>query len=652
MTKSSSPFSVRFLTVTAAVFARSFVGTAIVFATIFAAIAPASVSAQSTDYYRSPLDIPIHFSANFGEIRTNRFHTGIDIKTQGVTGKPLYATADGYIARVTVAPNGYGRALYIAHPNGTTTVYAHLDRFRRDIEDYLRAERYRQRRSDLDAFPEPSRFPVKKGDPIGVAGNSGSSTGPHLHYEVRRSATSETLNILANGWVVPAVRDNTPPRIVKLYHVDIDTVAGVPIHSKARAYDVKPGPDGNYSLVRTSPLRAGRTSYFVVEATDRKDQVANTFGVYRVRMSVDGQERVVFEKDGVTFDNVRYACASVLYEVQRASRNEAVMLAVKRGNRLPMYKKAIDGGVIRLAADDSVVNSTVAGTGTEAEIGVRAGAGGVDGEGGEVGAERATIDEASQNEAPKNIEITVEDDAGNEVKLGFLVDPSPDPSHSRPARPEGRIASDRSGFSHIADGLGVSIPQGALYEPMFYTHTVIEQSVQPREDDIRPLSRIYRIGDGVMPLQKAMRYTIIATEIPESVRAKACLAKVSTAGALTYAGGTYKDGAVSGTTRDLGTFCIVADRAAPTVRVSFEEGANLSNSTGVTLTATDNFSGISHFTGTIDGEWMIFERAASRGQFVHRFDTERLETGRTHTLVFTVRDGVGNETVTRRTFFK
>ncbi len=129
-----------------------------------AALIPLALAAQPADYYRSPLDIPIYLSANFGEIRTNRFHTGIDIKTEGVVGKPLHAAADGHIARVTVAPTGYGRALYIAHPNGTTTVYAHMDRFTPEIEEYLRAERYRQRRSDIDAFPDASRFPVKKGD--------------------------------------------------------------------------------------------------------------------------------------------------------------------------------------------------------------------------------------------------------------------------------------------------------------------------------------------------------------------------------------------------------------------------------------------------------------------------------------------------------
>ena len=596
-----------------------------VFAAIFTLASPVPVSAQSADYYRSPLDIPIYFSANFAEIRTNRFHTGIDIKTQGVSGKPLYAAADGYIARVTVAPNGYGRALYIAHPNGTTTVYAHMDRFTREIEDYLRDERYRLRRSDIDALPAANRFPVKRGQTIGLAGNSGSSTGPHLHYEVRETATSRSLNTLTKRLVTPAVRDNIPPRITRLYHIDVDTVAGVPIHSDPRPYDVKLNPGGDYSLTHTQPLKAGATSYFVIEATDRKNDVANTFGIYRARLAVDGAERVVFEKDAILFEDVRDACASVLYSVQRTSRNEAVMLAAKSSNHLPMYKKAVDQGVIRFADDTGKTTAAAQPDATPA------------------------APATSSANTLKNIEITVEDDSGNVVKLAFAV--ALDPARTLPERPAGRIASDKRDFIHYADGLAVSIPQGALYEPIFYTQTVVKTPVTARADTIRPLSPLHRIGDGVLPLRKAAKM-VIAADVPDHLRSRVCLAKVSDKGTLSYVAGTYADGAVSGTTRDFGIFCVVADTTPPTVTASFKEGENLSGKTAVTLTATDNFSGIAHFTGTIDGEWIIFERTASKGQFLHRFDTERLATGRTHTLEFTVRDGAGNTTTLRRTFIK
>jgi hypothetical protein len=569
-------------------------------------VMPVLATAQAVDYYRSPLDIPIYLSANFGEIRTNRFHTGVDIKTQGVVGKPVRAAADGYIARVTVAPSGYGRALYIAHPNGTTTVYAHLDHFTPELEEYLRSERYRARRSDLDAFPDAGAFPVKQGELIGYAGNSGSSAGPHLHFEVRRSASSRTLNVAALGWIATAEADLIPPRITRLWHVDVDTLAGVPVHSRPRAYEVRAEQGGRYSLVSSAPLKAGPVSYFVVETTDRRGDVTNTFGVYRATLAVDGQERVVFEKEGVLFDEVRYACASVLYDAQRKARggNEAIMLARKGGNRLGMYKKALDAGVIRFS---------------------------------------------ESTDAPKTIEITVEDDAGNISSLGFSV--ALDPTHSAPPRPAGRIASDRTNFVHASEGMAVSIPKGALYEPIFYTQSVVQMPLASRTDSIRPLSPLYRTGDGTRPLHSAMRIDITA-DIPPSLRPHARLAKVSDQGRLSDAGGGWSNGSVNGSSRDFGTFCVVVDEVPPQVSASFSEGADLSKTSSITLTATDNFSGVSSFSGTIDGEWIIFEREASRGRFIHRFDAERLAAGRSHTLEFTCRDGAGNTTTFRRAFLK
>ncbi|MDR2882164.1 MAG: M23 family metallopeptidase [Alistipes sp.] len=577
---------------------------------VFAAalFSPAAAVAQPTDYYRPPLDIPVYLSANFGEIRVNRFHTGIDIKTGGVTGKPLHAAADGHIARVTVAPAGYGRALYVAHPNGTTTVYAHMDRFTPEIEEYLRAERYRQKRSDIDAFPDAGLFPVKQGDRIGFAGNSGSSSGPHLHFEVRQSSSSRTLNVMTRGWVTTAAEDTTPPRIVRLHHIDVDTMAGVPVHSRPRSHEVKLNVDGSYSLARALPLKAGPNSWFAIEATDRRDDVTNTFGIRSARLTVDGDERVVFDKDGLLFDENRYACASVLYPVQRNARwgHEAVALAMRGNNRLGMYKKATGRGAI-------------------------------------------TFGRAAEPEAPKNIRIDVEDDAGNISTLTFAVEP--DPAYVPQPRPAGRATSPY-GIVHSADGLSVSIPGEALYEPMFYTQEAVTPAVAPRADSIRPLSPIYRTGDGTSPLHSAMRIGIAAADLPATLRPRAGLASISAAGNLSWAGGTWSNGSVNGTARDFGTFCVVADAVAPTVRASFADGADLSRTAGITLTATDNFSGIASYTGSIDGEWIIFERQASRGQYIHTFDTERLRAGGSHTLEFTVRDGAGNTATLRRTFRK
>ena len=186
----------------------------------------------SGNYHFPVRNVAGYYSANFGEMRPGHFHSGVDIKTDGTTGKPVVAAADGYVVRVAVSPGGYGRALYIAHPDGTTTVYGHLRRFRTDIESYLRYKRYEEGRSNVDFVCKPSLFPVRAGDTIALSGNSGMSFGPHLHFEIRRSSDQRTLNVLAER-ALP-VKDRTAPRIMRLHYIEIDSLGDV------KAYAVHP----------------------------------------------------------------------------------------------------------------------------------------------------------------------------------------------------------------------------------------------------------------------------------------------------------------------------------------------------------------------------------------------------------------------------
>ena len=144
----------------------------------------------------SPVKIPLLLSANFGELRIDHFHSGLDIKTQGVTGKEVVAAASGYIYRISVSPGGFGKALYIRHPSGYSTVYGHLDRFTPEIEEYVKAQQYEKKSYLVTLFPAKDKFPVKQGELIAYSGNSGSSAGPHLHYEIRKSESEIPVNPL------------------------------------------------------------------------------------------------------------------------------------------------------------------------------------------------------------------------------------------------------------------------------------------------------------------------------------------------------------------------------------------------------------------------------------------------------------------------
>ena len=223
------------------------------------------------DYIYPIRDVARLYSANFGEMRPGHFHAGIDIKTDGAEGKPLVAVADGYVSRVSLAAGGYGRAVYLTLRNGTTAVYGHLQRFRDDIEEHVRQERTARRANGVNLFFGPETWPVKQGDVIGFSGDSGSSMGPHLHFEIRDTPTQRLYNVVREGVIRP--EDDLPPRIMRLHYVEVDTLQGVPVRSRMESYAVVREAEGRYRLTREEPVGAGRKGYFVAEVTDRRIRI-------------------------------------------------------------------------------------------------------------------------------------------------------------------------------------------------------------------------------------------------------------------------------------------------------------------------------------------------------------------------------------------
>ena len=163
-------------------------------------------------YFDSPLKIPLLLAGSFAEMRTNHFHAGLDIKTHGRAGYRVYAAADGWVSRIVVSPGGYGNALYLSHPNGYMTVYAHLDRFNDKLSEYIKALQYSQESFAVQSFPDRSQFPIAQGEVIAMSGNSGSSAGPHLHFEIRDERTGSPVNPILWGL---NIKDNIPPRIYR-----------------------------------------------------------------------------------------------------------------------------------------------------------------------------------------------------------------------------------------------------------------------------------------------------------------------------------------------------------------------------------------------------------------------------------------------------
>lgn len=554
-------------------------------------------------YYTAPLEGKILLAGNFAEARTDHFHSGVDIKTDGVEGKPLCAVADGYISRVNISPFGFGRAIYIAHPNGTTSVYAHMQKFTPEVEKLVAERRHATKSHSGDMYTEANaaspRFPVKQGERIGWAGNSGSSSGPHLHFELRESGSQRPLNVAAMK--IYDIKDDLHPMIVRLHYVEVDTVKGVPVTSPPRAIDVMSTSAGHYRLADTSVVRLGRCGYFVLEATDRKNETQNTMGIYSVRLKLDAAAHFSFHLNSFLFSETRYVNSLTHYGMQKGEKNEFLRLAVQAGNMLPIYSSVKDRGAIVLRDDDT-----------------------------------------------HEITLEVEDDNWNVSTLSFRVALRADGKVFSPDQPAGSIATQpRKAFSHSAGGLSVSIPADALYEPVFYTQAVDSVTKGKRT----MYSPIYTVHDEQVPLHKAATISIAVKDVPANLQSKLTFACIAPDGKYSHALGKYENGRVTGTVRRFGRYAVTVDNSAPTITPSFEDGADLKGKQEISFTLRDDFSGVSYFSATIDGKWIPFEQKGA--VITHIFDNTRISyKGGTHNLVITVSDSKGNSTTLKRSFVR
>ena len=181
----------------------------ILLALVWGAVLFAHAQGKMEPDFRSPFDFPLLLSANFGELRPNHFHNGLDIKTGGVTGKPIHSVAEGYVSRVMVLHGGYGQALFVTHPNGFTSVYGHVVSFAPKIQEYVRKYQYEHETFVCDIRIGPDMLPVGKGEIIALSGNEGASAGPHLHLELRRNDNGDYVDPMP--YFRKYLKDDRPP---------------------------------------------------------------------------------------------------------------------------------------------------------------------------------------------------------------------------------------------------------------------------------------------------------------------------------------------------------------------------------------------------------------------------------------------------------
>ena len=508
----------------------------------------APVFAQKYGYGWPMADQSISLSSTYGELRHNHFHAGLDWRTGGRSGEPLHAIKEGYVCRLSVSPVGYGNAVYIQHPDGTMSVYGHMQSFRKDIAERVREEQYKNKSFKVVFYPRPDEFPVAKGDLIGLSGNSGSSGGPHLHMEIRRDGDNLPVNYLSDGTY--PIKDTKPPVISRVGFYAFEDSSAIPV---VRRLNMIGSPEKYKGTVTVS-----EHFYVAIDATDRLDGATGKMAVERYRVYLDSEKVFDFKVGDVPYSDGRYfACL-----VQQGERGGDLLKTWCPPNNGLLYKiEAPNDGIITLYDNDV-----------------------------------------------HTLKIVVSDCFGNSASCSLPVRRDTSVKVFEPADTVGLFAAlwyVPNVFSK--DGVTLALEPASL-NASTYLKCVKNGSAAPSEGIY---SDIWSLGDESIHLQKQAKVKFSLKGIPSDVRDRLYVAKVADSGSRSFAGNERSGETIVGR-GGLGTYLVALDTIAPRLIPRVTEGKELPSGGRFYVEAADYDSGVESFDVQMDGEWILSQYYGGR----------------------------------------
>jgi hypothetical protein len=613
------------------------------------------------DEYRYPLDGYYTLSGTFGELRSNHFHSGIDIKTGGKSGLSLFASREGYVYRIKVSPFGFGKALYLRHADGRFTVYAHMSEFSTTIEDYVYREQYASKQYAQELYLSPDEIKVNRGEFIGYSGNSGSSSGPHLHFEIR-DPDERIINPLA--WYKNLVTDDIPPILQEVAFEPID--ADSRVDGEFRKQVLTPtGSNGRYHIDQTVEI-AGRVG-LEYRGYDLLNGAGNHCGINRAQLFLDGKPIYEFDLERFAFDDTRNLNVHMDYKYYKDTRKRLEKAYVDHGNRLPAYKNLENWGMIELfdtrTHSFELVLSDVHGNRTTLSGNIRrkdfepfpagirySGSPSVSWE-----IRRNVLVVTSLNPAQDHRNglswlnhhdrfqlLPPTYASGNKMVFLMPLDPF---NYPRMIKDEvGRFRIDLDLTDEVLPNRNNIVESGELklFFPIGSVFHDYALPVERNSGNSRTYSDVYTVGDTDVPLFKSF---LVNFQPKAGAKQTHMVVAQKNGGDWSFLGNDRaEDGSIYGAAREFGSFCLMADSIPPSISpVNFQNGGTVSaGQETLRLKLKDNFSEINseRIYCTLDDEWILFEFDAKTDQIIHHIKS-RPSAGK-HALSVTVFDGAGN----------
>lgn len=516
------------------------------------------------DYFQKPLDIPIILSGTFGELRNNHFHAGLDIKTQGSIGLPVKASAKGYVSRIKIQEYGYGKVLYIKHPNGFETVYAHLNEFSEEIEAYVKKQQYFKESYEIELFPNSELFVVEQGEVVAFSGNSGSSGGPHLHFEIRNE-NAEPQNPLLFGF--EEVQDNIKPRVKGVWAYTLEDSAQIQGLQGQKRIQLQWVEDGLY---HAEPIQAYGKIGIGISTDDQLNYAVNRNGIFKIQTFLNGNLHFEQTFDAFSFSETRYINNLLDYFHYKEHNQRIQKLYIDINNPLSINKFNDMGGKITINEDGFHFNYKI------------------------------VIEDFAQNK--QEILIPIEGKKG-EITKRIQIEKTP------------YFVQSQYGITFEKENVDVYFPKEALYEDMYLTIEFETNAVQLHDYRIPIHNTVYVGFDVSTSPPEVQQQMYVSRVMPWGTQYyTSTQRKKDRLTALIKEFGRYE-------------VALDQDNPIITP-VNVRDKKWMSNYRFLRMKIEDKTSGIANYRATVNGEFILMEYEYKDKELIYDFNDGKFQDGK------------------------